>query len=194
MSKVRQRWVSLVLALIAAVGMLVGLSGCGRYHGPLTNLGSVDQFLPALWNTDPTLNQVAVNSGVYPMPARHLILVHVQIPDASVASLGLGAVHGAVGVWWIALDDRMPGAGGKVVWVASCGLFKAQGSGAAFDLAGDFLYGPAAANLSRYPLSFNPEDSSVSVALSPQDEIAIARDAMATPYLPPKSHTCSASA
>jgi hypothetical protein len=192
----RRAWAAPLLALAVAVGLLAGLSGCTPYHGPLTNLGDVDQYLPARWNPDPSRNQVEPNAGIYPMPSHHLILVHVQIPDTSVTALGPGAVRGAVGVWWIALDDRVPGGDGKLVWIPSCDRFKTTGKGASYDLAGDYLNGPATANLSRYPLEFNPDDGSVSVALSQQDEITISRSGSggAAPYLPPANQACSASA
>jgi hypothetical protein len=171
------------------VGMaLVLLAGCTTYHGPLTNLGSTDQFPVARWSPDPAANQVRVGNGIYPLPDKHLILVHILIPDTAITSLGPGAVRGAVGVWWVALDDRAPrGAAsvGKLAWLPACVRFKTYGTGAAFDVVGGYLTGPSAASLSRYPLSFNPEDSSISVALSPADEIAMPRGGLPGP--PPTS-------
>jgi hypothetical protein len=186
-------WFSALLALVTAVGVLASLSGCTRYHGPLTSLGDVEQYPAALWYRDPARSQIGMSNGIYVMPDRHLLLVHVQIPNTNLDSLGPGSVHGAVGVWWVALDSRVPGGGGNLVWMPSCGLFKTTGKGAEYDLAGDYLAGPASANLSRYPVSFNPDDGSVSVALSPQDEITIPRSGSGgpAPYLQPASKTCT---
>lgn len=194
----RHGWASSLLALAAALGLLAalsGLAGCGQFHGPLTNLGQVDQYLSGRWDPDPARSQVAVNAGIYPMPGKHLILVHVQIPDTSITSLGPGAVHGAVGVWWIALDDRVPGGDGALAWVPSCDRFTTHGQGSEFTLAGSYMSGPATASLSRYPISFNPEDSSISVALSPEDEIKMPARGSAgtTHYLLPVNQVCAVS-
>jgi hypothetical protein len=139
-----------------------------------------------------------VDNGIYPLPQYHLILVHIQIPDTSLKSLGPGAVHAAVGIWWVALDDRVPSASGvgdagvvALRWQPPCVVFKTTGTGTAFDVAGGYLWGPGSANLSRYPLSFNPEDSSIRVALSPADEVSVPR----TTYpaaLKPTPQSCTA--
>jgi hypothetical protein len=178
---------------VVAIGALAGLCGCTQYHGPLTALGDVDQYLPALWSPSPAQSQVRAGAGIYAMLSRHLLLVHVQIPDTSVTSLGPGAVRGAVGVWWVALDDRAPG-GGQLHWVPSCGLFRSTAKGATYDLVGDALNSSSSASLRRYPLEFNPDDGSVSVALSPQDELAAAQRGAAAPYLPPARSSCAAGA
>jgi hypothetical protein len=165
----------LMLMLALASGILLG---CATYHGALTPLGDVDQYPVGQWSPNPGASQVRVDNGIYLMPQHHLILVHILVPDTSLTSLGPGAVRGAVGVWWVALDDRAPkGAAsvGKLVWLPSCVRFKTYGTGAAFDIVGRYLDGPSPASLSRYPLSFNPEDGSISVALSPSDEIAVPR-------------------
>jgi hypothetical protein len=179
---IRGRWLSLAIALMLTTTFL---SGCAPHHGPLTNLGSVDEYPVGRWAPTVDANQVRIHLGVYPLPTYHLILVHIQIPDNALSSLGPVAVHGAVGVWWVALDDRVPGDSQRPTWLASCVRFQTVSS--AFDIAGSYLSGPATASLSRYPLSFNPEDSSVSVALSPEDEISVPRRAanQAGPYLAP---------
>jgi hypothetical protein len=187
----RRGWRSYVLALAAALSLLLALSGCTSHHGPLTNLGDVDQYPAARWNPNLAQNQVAQNAGIYAMPNQHLILIHVQIPDTNLTSLGPGAVHGAVGVWWVALDDRVLGDAGTLLWVPSCGRFKTIDTGGEYDLVGDYLAGPARANLSRYPLAFNPDDGSVSVALSPEDEISIPRSDASSASLPPQSQSCA---
>ena len=160
------------------------LAGCTSYRGPLTVLGHVDEFPVAHWSPIPSHSQVRIGLGIYPLPSQHLIVIHVIISDTALASLGPGAVHGAVGVWWVALDDRVPSGTGHVgalVYLPQCVSFKTYGTGARFDIAGDYLGGPSSASLSRYPLSFNPEDGSVSVALSPQDEIAVPRGDQSSP-------------
>ncbi len=171
------RWwplLALVLALASAM-----LSSCTTYHGQLTNLGSADQYPVGRWSPDPKANQVRVGNGIYLLPHDHLILVHIIVPDTSLTSLGPGAVRGAVGVWWVALDDRVPHPSavhvGALTWIPACVSFKAGGTGAVFDIAGDYLDGPAPSNLSRYPISLNPEDDTISVALAPADEIAVPR-------------------
>ncbi len=160
----RAPWWSQLVPLAALVGML--LAGCASYHGQLTGLGPTDQFPVGAWTPNPSTNQTRVNNGIYLLPQRHLILVHILVPDTSLNSLGPGAVHGAVGVWWVALDDRAPHPtgvqAGALRWQPGCVQFRTDGTA-----------GPSPANLSRYPLSFNPEDSSIRVALSPADEIAI---------------------
>jgi hypothetical protein len=172
----RRCWLSLALALALASAML---SSCTSYHGPLTTLGSADQYPVGRWSPNPSANQVRVGNGIYLLPQDHLILVHIIVPDTSLTSLGSGAVHGAVGVWWVALDDRVPHSGdvqvGALTWRPACVSFRAGGTGAVFDAAGDYLDGPAPSNLSRYPISINPEDNSISVALAPADEIALPR-------------------
>lgn len=168
-------WSLLVVLIVLASG---ALSGCTTYHGALTVLGHVDEFPVGRWSPSPAVSQARIGLGIYPIPAQHLILIHILIPDTAVASLGPGAVHGAVGVWWVALDDRAPRSAahvGALVYLPTCVSFKTYGTGAQFDIAGEYLDGPSPASLSRYPLSFNPEDGSVSVALSPQDEIAVPR-------------------
>jgi hypothetical protein len=161
------RWLAL-----AALALTCGVAaGCTSYHGPLTPLGQVEEYPAGRWAPTPSAGELQIGFGVYPIPQYHLMLVHIVIPDTSRTSLGPGAVHGAVGVWWVALDDRVPH-GGALVYAPRCLSFVTLGSGAQFDIVGDYLAGPAAASLSRYPLSFNSEDGSVSVALSPQDEIA----------------------
>jgi hypothetical protein len=163
------------------------LAGCARYHGPLTYLGDADLFPVGRWAGTPQANQVAVQNGIYPIPAHHLILVHILV-DPHLTSLGPGAVHGAVGVWWVALDDRVPGPRDSApTWLPSGVCFRTGALGAAFDAVGSYLDGPAAGSLSRYPISLNPEDGSISVALSAADEIAVPRRTSATagPYLPP---------
>jgi hypothetical protein len=177
-------WPMLALTLVVASGVL---AGCTRYHGPLTNLGTVDEYPATYWHPTPAADQVRTGLGIYNLANHHLILVHIQIPDNATTSLGPGAVRGAVGVWWVALDDRVPGGDGRLVWQPSCVQFKTTGKGAGFDVVGDYLNGPATASLSRYPLSFNPDDSSVSVALDPADEISMPRGGSGAPppYLPP---------
>ncbi len=163
--------------LLIAVALAL-LTGCTTYHGPLTNLSSTDQFPAGRWSPDPSANQVRSGNGIYLLPDKHLILIHIVVPDTAITSLGPGAVRGAVGVWWVALDDRAPrGAAnvGKLAWLPECVRFKTYGTGAEFDIVGRYLNGPSSASLSRYPLSFNPEDGSISVALSPADEIAVPR-------------------
>jgi hypothetical protein len=169
------------------------LAGCTPHHGPLTDLGTVDLYAPARWSPNPATNQVQVGRGIYPLPSRHLILVHIQIPDNALSSLGPGATRGAVGVWWVALDDRLTG-DGQLTWVPSCDLFRTH-NGTAFDVVGDYLAGPAHANLSRYPLAFNPDDNSVSAALSAEDTIHITLSGTGgpKPYLPPTNTQCTAS-
>lgn len=175
---------------MVALALVVGtttLAGCTKYHGPLTNLGLVDQYPVGRWYPTPSANQVRTGLGIYHLSDQHLILVHIQIPDNAATSLGPGAVRGAVGVWWVALDDRVPGADSVPIWQSSCVRFKTASKGSEFDVVGGYLTGPASASLSRYPLSFNPDDSSVSVALDPADEISIPRggNGNASPYLPP---------
>jgi hypothetical protein len=171
----RAPWWSQLVPLAALVGML--LTGCASYHGQLTGLGPTDQVPVGAWTPNPSTNQTRVNNGIYLLPQRHLILVHILVPNTSLGSLGPGAVHGAVGIWWVALDDRAPHPtgvqAGALRWQPDCVQFRTDGTGATFDIAGDHLSGPSPANLSRYPLTFNPEDSSIRVALSPADEIAI---------------------
>ena len=160
-----------VLVVLVASGLL---SACSSFHGPLTYLDSVDQYPVARWGASAATNMVGVNNGIYLLPQDHLILVHIYVPPA-ITSLCPDAVHGAVGVWWVALDDRLPG-DSTPVWQPGCVRFRTGAKGAEFDLAGNYLDGPAAGSMSRYPLSLNPEDSSISVALSSADEITIPRD------------------
>jgi hypothetical protein len=187
-----RRWS--VLALLVVVSGLA-FSGCTRYHGPLTNLGLVDQYPAGRWYPTPAANQVRTGLGIYHLSKQHLILVHIQIPDYKATSLGPGAVHGAVGVWWVALDDRVSG-DSSPVWQPSCVRYKTASQGSEFDVIGDYLAGPATASLSRYPLSFNPDDGSISVALDPADEISMPRGGNGNPppYLPPaQGVTCTPS-
>ena len=185
-----RRWWSLLALVLALAGAT--LASCASYHGPLTNLGSADQYPVGRWSPDPKANQVRVGNGIYLLPEKHLILVHIIVPDTSLTSLGPGAVRGAVGVWWVALDDRVPHPSavhaGALTWIPTCVRFKTRGTGAAFDIVGDYLYGPAPSSLSRYPISINPEDDTISVALAPADEIAMSRrdqPGSSPPYLKP---------
>ncbi len=181
---------------IVLCAVIVTLTSCTTYHGPLTNLSSTDQFPVGRWSPDPSANQVRIGNGIYPMPDMHLILIHILVPDTSITSQGPGAVRGAVGVWWVALDDRAPRGPafvGKLVWLPTCVRFKTEGTGSEFDVVGRYLTGPSAASLSRYPLSFNPEDSSISVALSSADEIAMPRGGSLGPpptFLEPPQGVC----
>jgi hypothetical protein len=165
------RWAALGLVVLVASGLL---SACTSFHGPLTYLDAVDQYAVTRWAASAATNMVGINNGIYLLPQDHLILVHIYVPP-SVTSLGPGAVHGAVGVWWVALDDRLPG-DSTPVWQAGCVRFKTGAKGAEFDVVGSYLDGPAPRSLNRYPLVINPEDSSISVALSPADEITVPRD------------------
>jgi hypothetical protein len=178
--------------IVALLGALV--AGCASYHGPVTVLGPVDQYPVGRWSPDLAANHVAQGNGIYLLPQYHLILVHLYTDDESITTLGPGALHGAVGVWWVGLDDRAPGAGaGTLRWEPQCLRFKADGSGAAYDLAGDYLSGPSPGNLSRYPLSINPEDASLRAALSTADEIATPRtggSGRAPAYLAPHTGSC----
>jgi hypothetical protein len=192
-----RRWWPL-LGLVLALASVM-LSSCTTYHGALTSLGSADQYPVGRWSPDPNANQVRVGNGIYLIPQHHLILVHILVPDTARTSLGPGAVHGAVGVWWVALDDRAPHAdsaqAGALTWIPACVRFKTGGTGAAFDVAGSYLGGPAPSSLSRYPISINPEDDSISLALAPADEIALPRSdqpGAASAYLKPASMSCAA--
>jgi hypothetical protein len=178
-------WVALAAALILASGLL---ASCSSYKGSLTYLDSVDLYPVGNWSPFPLRNQAAVGDGIYPMPDKHLILIHIFVP-ASITTLGPGALHGAVGVWWLALDDRVPN-DSTPQWRPDCDHFKTGAKGAAFDLAGDYLDGPAFSNLSRYPLAINPEDSSISVALSPADEIHLPRTSGTAAPLAPAAGSC----
>ena len=181
----RGGWAMLAVALVLASGLL---AGCTTYKGPLTYLDSVDLYPVGNWSPYPAKNQVEVNNGIYLMPSKHLILIHIFVP-ASITSLGPGAIHGAVGVWWLALDDRIPN-DSTPQWHSTCDYFRTGQKGATFDLAGNYLDGPASANLSRYPLSINPEDSSISVALAPADEIHLARTSGEVAPLAPAAGSC----
>lgn len=179
--RTRARWAALTLVVLVASGLA---SACTSFHGPLTYLDSVDQYPVARWGATAATNMAGVNNGIYLLPQDHLILVHIYVPP-SVKTLGPGAVHGAVGVWWVALDDRLPG-DTTPVWQPDCVRFKTGAKGAAFDISGAYLDGPAARSLNRYPLSLNPDDSSISVALSPADEITVPRDGgLPAPEWPP---------
>jgi hypothetical protein len=183
----RASWAALAtaLALILASGLL---AGCATYKGSLTYLDSVDLYPVGNWSPFPLRNQAGLGNGIYLMPDKHLILVHIDIPS-DIATLGPGALHGAVGVWWLALDDRVP-RDSTPQWRPDCDRFKTGAKGAAFDLAGNYLDGPASANLSRYPLAINPEDSSISVALSPADEIHLPRTSGTSAPLAPAAGSC----
>ena len=165
------RWAAFALALVVVSALA---SACTSFHGPLTYLDAEGLYPVARWGPSAATNQVAVGNGIYLLPQHHLILVHVLVPP-SVKTLGPGSVHGAVGVWWVALDDRLPG-DTTPVWMTDCVRFKTGAKGASFDIAGAYLDGPAARSLNRYPIALNPEDGSISVALSPADEITVARD------------------
>lgn len=167
----RARWGALAVALLVVSALA---SACTSFHGPLTYLDAADQYPVATWGATAATNRATVGNGIYPLPRYHLILVHLYVPP-SIKSLGPGAVHGAVGVWWVALDDRLPG-DNTPVWQPACSLFKTGAKGAAFDAAGGYLYGPAPRSLNRYPIVLNPEDSSISVALAAADEITVPRD------------------
>jgi hypothetical protein len=172
---------------IAGVLALAALAGCTTFHGLVTPLGAVDEFPAVAWAPTPSASAVRPDSGVYLIPHYHLILVHILIPETNLASLGPDAVHGAVGVWWVALDDRAPG-GGLVTYDPACLGFVDASNGARFDIAGGYLSGPATGSLGRYPLWLNPEDASISAGLSHADEIAVpAHRANGAPmaYLPP---------
>lgn len=166
---------------------LLALVGCATFRGPVTPLGSVEEFPAVAWAPTPAASAVAADNGVYLIPSYHLILVHILITNTSLATLGPDAVHGAVGVWWVALDDRAPG-GGQVTYDPACVGFVDASTGARFDIAGGYLSGAATGSLGRYPLLFNPEDASISAGLSRADEIAVpAHQANGAPmtYLPP---------
>ena len=185
------RWPAGV-AIVALLGAL--LAGCVKYHGPVTVIGPVDQYPVGRWSPDLATNHLALDNGLYLLPQYHLILVHLYTNDESITTLGPSALHGAVGVWWVGLDDRAPGANaGTLRWEPQCLRFKTDGSGATYDLAGDYLSGPLPGNLSRYPLSINPEDASLRAALSAADEITNPRSggASGTPaYLAPHTGSC----
>jgi hypothetical protein len=190
----RRAWWPAGAVIVALLGAL--LAGCASYHGPVTVLGPVDQYPVGRWSPELAANHVALDNGIYLLPQYHLILVHLYTDDESITTLGTGALHGAVGVWWVGLDDRAPGVNpGKLVWEPQCLRFKAEGSGAAYDLAGDYISGPSPGGLSRYPLSINPEDASLRAALSPADEIATPHSggSSGTPpaYLAPHTGSCA---
>ncbi len=178
--------------IVALLGALV--AGCTTYHGPVTVLGSVDEYPVGRWSPDLASNHIMIDNGIYLLPQYHLILVHLYTDDESITTLGPGALHGAVGVWWVGLDDRAPGVNpGTLRWEPQCLRFRASGSGAAYDLAGDYLTGPSPASLSRYPLSINPEDASLRAALSADDEISVPRPNAASgerAYLAPHTGAC----
>jgi hypothetical protein len=172
---------------IAAVLALAALAGCTTFRGPVTPLGDVEEFPAVSWAPTPSASAVRADNGVYLVPRDHLILVHILIAETSLATLGPDAVHGAVGVWWVALDDRAPG-GGLVTYDPTCVGFVDASNGARFDIAGGYLSGPATGSLGRYPLWLNPEDASISAGLSRADEIGVpAHQANGTPmsFLPP---------
>ncbi|HEV2235693.1 MAG TPA: hypothetical protein VGR57_03440 [Ktedonobacterales bacterium] len=188
-------WWTAGVAMVALLGAL--LAGCATYHGPVTVLGPVDQYPVGRWTPYVATNHVTLDNGIYLLPKYHLILVHLYSDDESITTLGPGALHGAVGVWWVGLDDRAPaepGAHAGALRWDPCRLhFTADASGAEYDLAGDYLAGPAPASLSRYPLSINPEDASLRVALSRADEITVPRPnaAQGRPaYLAPAAGSC----
>lgn len=189
----RGAWWQAGVVIVALLGALV--AGCASYHGPVTVLGPVDQYPVGRWSPDLAANHVTLDNGIYLLPKYHLILVHLYTNDESITTLGPGALHGAVGVWWVGLDDRAPGANaGALRWEPQCLRFKADGSGAAYDLAGDYLSGPSPASLSRYPLSINPEDASLRAALSSADEITVPRPNAASgtsAYLAPNTGSCA---